>query len=295
MLLGLFALSSLALAQPTTQIITATSTLPASTVTFSTTGSTILPANVVATTSGLSPQYTDQTTFQSSILNSTNYWRYLYTAPYLTFNSTLASYAQSYSTKCNWQHNPDLTTSRLGENLARGYPDIISSVDAWGNESMLFDYGSTSDGHLTGKGGYTGFSEETGHFTQLVWYETVSVGCGWTNCNGKNGVDGVLLVCNYFPAGNVLGPKGSEEQFFLQNVATERSGGANGYVEEEGASGVGGPSRTGSANGAGATVTVSGAAGALVPGWEVGREGGRSGWVALGVVVGAFMVGVGLV
>ena len=149
--------------------------------------STILPANVAATTSGLSPQYTDATTFQSSILNSTNYWRYLYSAPFLSFNSSLQSYSQSYSEKCHWEHNPDLPKSHLGENLAQGYGDIIGAVDAWGNESLKFDFGSESQGRSTGKGGYTGWSEETGHFSQLVWMGTRSVGCGWTACNGKNG------------------------------------------------------------------------------------------------------------
>ena len=42
-----------------------------------------------------------------------------------------------------------------------------------------------------------GFSMETGHFTQLVWKGTKSVGCGKATCNGLD-----IYVCNYDPAGN---------------------------------------------------------------------------------------------
>lgn len=89
-------------------------------------------------------------------------------------------------------------------------------------------------------------SHNTGHFTQLVWKSTTSVGCGRTECNGKGEGEApgwyVLLsplifptlpcsppmlllitltrpsprfvVCNYHPPGNVLGA-------FTQNVQPE--------------------------------------------------------------------------
>jgi hypothetical protein len=48
---------------------------------------------------------------------------------------------------------------------------------------------------------------ETGHFTQLVWKDTTSVGCGRTECNGRDdgGAPGWYLVCEYWPHGNVIG------------------------------------------------------------------------------------------
>lgn len=45
------------------------------------------------------------------------------------------------------------------------------------------------------------FSDSVGHFTQLVWKNTTTVGCGAADCNDA----GWLLVCEYNPAGNVVG------------------------------------------------------------------------------------------
>jgi hypothetical protein len=42
-------------------------------------------------------------------------------------------------------------------------------------------------------------------FTQLVWKNSTQIGCGRTNCGGQNGVKGWLVVCEFFPKGNVIG------------------------------------------------------------------------------------------
>ena len=249
------------------EVVTMTSTIAGSTV------------NLAAqeTSTALSSTYTDRSTFQTSILNSTNYFRYLHPAQYLSHNASLASFAQSYSQKCKWQHNPDLGKVGYGENLARGYGDTTSAVDAWGNEASLYSFSDSS---------YTGFSEETGHFTQLVWRGTTSVGCGWTDCAGKNGLDGVLLVCNYYPAGNIEAPSndgGNVNIFFRENVVPQRSGGGSGFNAEEAGRGVGGPSGTATASVAG---TVTASAGA------VSLRGGSEG--AVGLLGSLAVVGVGL-
>src|SRR5258708_6625689 len=104
-----------------------------------------------ASTTPVSPQYTDALNFRESILNSTNTYRYQHSAGYIYWNETLATYAQSYSENCVWEHSH----GPYGENLARGYPDVIGAVDAWGDERALYDFSSTNP---------TGFSEATGHF-----------------------------------------------------------------------------------------------------------------------------------
>lgn len=82
-----------------------------------------------------------------------------------------------------------------------GFKDATGAVEAWGDERDLYDFN-----------GPTGFTEETGHFTQLVWRGTTSVGCARINCGVGDDDDdddedaqGWYVVCEYWPPGNVLG------------------------------------------------------------------------------------------
>jgi Cysteine-rich secretory protein family len=84
-------------------------------------------------------------------------------------------------------------------------------VDAWGDESAKYDFSKP-----------TGFSEQTGHFTQLVWKATTDVGCGVANCSADDADDGAdgkavgwFLVCEYWPVGNV---EGDHNEYFEENV-----------------------------------------------------------------------------
>jgi hypothetical protein len=77
--------------------------------------------------------------------------------------------------------------------LAAGYGSIADSVQAWYNEISDYDFNNP------------GYSDATGHFTQVVWVGSTEVGCAWVSCNGENGTPGYYLMCEYSPAGNVLG------------------------------------------------------------------------------------------
>jgi hypothetical protein len=295
--------STLTTAQET-HIVTLTSTAPISTITLA------------ATTPSPTTTWTTPSTFQFSILNSTNYYRYLHPASYLQYNASLATFAQSYSQQCKWEHNPEIGPLGYGENLAKGFFLPSEAVDAWGNEAALFSFNDDD---------YTGFTEETGHFTQLVWRGSRTVGCGWTNCingepqSGESGdgisnvkrdgrtalssagnahssksgdgsaVDGIFLVCNYYPAGNIMAPSddGNDEyMFFKQNVVPERAEGAQGFNADEAGRGVGGPTATESVSG---TVTAN-AANVLRKTEGVGFGGfGSLGVVVAGMVVGALL------
>lgn len=232
------------------QVVSTITAVP-STVTI--TAATLTSTNYVAApTTPPSPQYTDPSTFRETVLNSTNYYRYEHSASYLAWNDSLASYAQNYSQQCIWAHSH----GPPGENLARGYPTVTEAVDAWGNERALYNF----------SGDQTGFTEETGHFTQLVWKSTQTVGCGATNCGGRNNVQGWLLVCEYWPAGNIEAMGSDPNQFFLSNVGVQANSGQgiNSFSATAGASGVGTswatgslvPTRTSSAGGNGAMGTA---------------------------------------
>lgn len=94
-------------------------------------------------------------------------------------------------------------------------------MEAWGNEGSKYDFDRP-----------TGFSESTGHFTQLVWKVTKSVGCGRKECDNRDrdGAHGWLVVCEYWPAGNVDGEYKSEvqEQRKASNILGNVSGASQG-------------------------------------------------------------------
>jgi len=112
--------------------------------------------------------------------------------PLLTWSPDLADRAEEWSEHCLFRHSggPD------GENLAQGYPNAIAGINAWARELASYDPS------------HHRFDEVTGHLTQMLWANTTSLGCHLSSCNKM-----FLLVCKYYPAGNVDSP---EE--FIANV-----------------------------------------------------------------------------
>jgi len=113
-------------------------------------------------------------------------------APPLTWSAELAATAQEWADGlvargCVLEHS----RSTLGENLAMattGALDAESAVQQWYREHERYRYRPG------------GFSMETGHFTQVVWVGTRTLGCGTATCQGME-----IWVCNYDPPGNVEG------------------------------------------------------------------------------------------
>lgn len=147
------------------------------------------------------PQFTDAALFTSAILNSTNTFRSQHDASPVTWNTTLSAFASAYlasmrpespesGSECDFSHSG----GPYGENLALGCGEVTGCVDLWGEEREQYAFGDA------------GFSEATGHFTQLVWKNTTAVGCGARLC----GTRGWYLVCEYWPRGNVIGQFGEQ-------------------------------------------------------------------------------------
>ncbi|KAL2350790.1 CAP domain-containing protein [Cryomyces antarcticus] len=169
--------------------------------------STIVVTATVPTSSSTStPSYTLDDQFQRDVLNSTNVYRSQHNATALAWNSSLASSASSWAQGCQWAHSGGLA----GENLASNYMNTSAAIAAWAAEREVYSFQ------------HPGFSETTGHFTQLVWKATTSVGCGRMACDGRNGMQGWFVVCEYWPAGNVAG--GFEENVDRQEQGPEQGG-----------------------------------------------------------------------
>ncbi|KAF2967945.1 hypothetical protein GQX73_g5637 [Xylaria multiplex] len=159
------------------------------------------------------PEFVSDEAFTSAVLNSTNVYREAHNASEVAWNETLEAFATSYLDKvgsdCKFAHSG----GPYGENLAIGYANATASVEAWGDEARKYNFRRP------------GFSQATGHFTQLVWKSTTDVGCGRRLCGER----GWYLVCEYWPRGNVIGAF-RDEVDRSENLATGVRSGKLGFA-----------------------------------------------------------------
>jgi pathogenesis-related protein 1 len=134
-----------------------------------------------------------------------NEWRAKVGVPSLQWSDKLAGVAQKWAdhlaaSSCSLGHSGN----EYGENIFYGSSLIYSdgrrevskkaakdAVDTWAHEINWYDYSDNSC-HM-----------ECGHYTQVVWRDTKEVGCAMAICANKS----QLWVCNYYPAGNMVGKK----------------------------------------------------------------------------------------
>ena len=135
--------------------------------------------------------------------------------PPMTWDATLAAFAQTYASTCPAGHNPNRTVEgqTAGENMyftSRTNPVAPAQVvQGWASEQANYAYPANTCGGAA----YTSatFScttcPECGHYTQIVWRTTIKVGCGVaTTCSGSFPQ---VWVCDYLPAGNMVGRDGN--------------------------------------------------------------------------------------
>ncbi|KAH7832879.1 hypothetical protein Vadar_001003 [Vaccinium darrowii] len=112
----------------------------------------------------------------------------------MTWDDEVAAFAQNYANQragdCALMHSG----GKYGENLAEGSGDFTgaAAVGLWVGEKSNYDYGSNSC-----VGG------ECRHYTQVVWSNSVRLGCARVQCNSG----WWFITCNYDPPGNYDGQK----------------------------------------------------------------------------------------
>ena len=124
----------------------------------------------------------------------------------LVWNNTLAAgakaWAESLAAAGKFEHSTCCGAFRdYGENLA-GF-DPSQGVSAPGGGLMLW---------VAEKNNYHGgpitpdipANQTIGHYTQMVWRNTTSVGCG---AGSDSKLPYSILVCRYYPPGNIFGQK----------------------------------------------------------------------------------------
>ena len=142
---------------------------------------------------------------KTEITNYINDYRARHQSPPLTWDETIATFAQQWSfyllSNNLFQHSG---SALYGENLAyfEGYGnDIVvllkKAIDNWYNEITLYDFTNP------------GYKQGTGHFTCLVWKSSTKFGMGFSiDPSNNNKVD---ITFNSEPPGNYQGQ-------FAQNV-----------------------------------------------------------------------------
>jgi len=132
----------------------------------------------------------------------------------LVWSDTLASHAQEWAdhlakvNNCQINHRPTSGAMKreYGENLWWADADVWSDgsrkpqpatiesvVKSWAAESVHYNYDTNSC--QPGK--------ECNNYTQIVWQDSTSVGCGYQQCSDKS----QIWVCNYNPPGNYVNKK----------------------------------------------------------------------------------------
>ncbi len=146
-----------------------------------------------------------------AIVAEHNKWRAKVGAGRLSYSPQLAASAQAWADNlkktnhCRMRHSaPD---GRYGENLfwagalswsdgrrelQRVPPEL--PVDSWAGERADYNYSRNSC--APGK--------MCGHYTQVVWKSSTTVGCGYAVCEDSKEQ---IWVCQYQPAGNVVGSR----------------------------------------------------------------------------------------
>ena len=172
---------------------------------------TIVALGMFGQATAMGQDSTQLATFRATALTAHNAARAKYSnggVNPLTQSSSLDAGAQEWAIHLasidRLDHASFAARNGNGENLFVAYntatvgPDIVAAqmVNSWVSEAFNYDYSQPR------------FSLDTGHFTQVVWKSTTTLGCGYAiGSHTENGTrfNAYYAVCRYSPSGNVTG------------------------------------------------------------------------------------------
>ena len=106
-----------------------------------------------------------------------------------------AVWAKDLAGRGAFEHSKE--RSGAGENLwagTSGYYAPEAMIGAFIGEKQYFRPGKFPEVSTSGRW------QDVGHYTQLIWPATTQLGCAVATGNGRD-----ILVCRYYPAGNMVG------------------------------------------------------------------------------------------
>jgi hypothetical protein len=136
---------------------------------------------------------------QVQVLEAHNIYRCMHGALPLGWDESLEAHAKQWIVTGRGQRSPPFLLAsvagfdHIGENIASGVTDKQGSKSARGAVQTWYDEIKNTEG---GRGRIERGSEQTARYSQLVWQDSVAMGCALHN---------EVLVCQYGPAGNVPG------------------------------------------------------------------------------------------
>lgn len=134
------------------------------------------------------------------VLDQHNMYRCMAGVDYLVWDDDIAANAQEHADAAEYGHSDSsarvINNDHLGENLAFGWPSQTGpdAVKSWYSEIA----------YTEPRGRETEFRSATGHYTALMWQNTIRLGCGRAIAT-VDGNTGDYTVCQYGPTGNWAG------------------------------------------------------------------------------------------
>jgi len=134
--------------------------------------------------------------FARKALREHNSYRSRHGSPPLSLDSDLSAGAEYWARVIASKGDLEHSSGPEGENLSIQCSDGKSAVESWYNEKSDYNYG------------YPGYSDATGHFTQVIWKGSKRLGIGKARgkfYSGGTYYDCDFIVARYLPRGNIAG------------------------------------------------------------------------------------------
>ncbi len=172
----------------------------------------VLTGLVIAATAELIPL---EATHKATLLDAHNDARCVVGVADLLWDDADEASAAEWAANCVYEHSASDQRGGRGENIAaamgQGFPAVLSGANAGWIDQERPNWPCES-GQIPNCDPVPGATNaQCGHYTQVVWDATTSMGCAHALCTDNNpfaqGGEWRFTVCQFSPAGNMMGAR----------------------------------------------------------------------------------------